>query len=238
MAVQAQLVDDFSGGLGPYTQTIVLAQNADPALAFSIGSGALLVGRTFSSGGNAQQDLFLRNDYSLAVGNILRVDTAVATNSLYSDFGIVVSATVNPPAAVWTSGTASTRQDYIDVYVKGSYGTVGTIGFDGTTQKYSNSGIAPTGGYPGLLGLYISRPSASEYDVGYTTASGDTLMYAYTGITDTTIGNAIGFYADVRATTTFGSLDNLRLVSIPEPSAIAMCGMGLAGLFVVMRRRN
>lgn len=236
MAAQAQLIDGFSGSLSPYTETIVLAQNPDGPLAFAIASGALQVSRTFSSGASAQQDLFLRNDYSLAVGEVLRVDTSVLTNTLYSDFGIAVSATVNPPGAVWTSGTASTRRDYINVYVKGSYGAVGTIGFDGTAQMYSNSGIYPVGTYAGLLGLYISRPLANEYDVGYTTASGDTLMHAYTGVGNTAIGTALGFYADVRDTTTYGNLDNLRLELIPEPATFALVGLGFGA--VLLRRKR
>jgi hypothetical protein len=234
--VQAQLIDDFSGSLSPYTQTIVLAQNADGPLIFSINSGALQVGRVFSSGGAAQQDLFLRSDFSLGVGQILRISTALASDGTVSDFGLVVSALVNPPGAVWTSGTADARQDFINVYAKRQTGAIGYNGYNGTTQIASSSGVN-VGGLTNVTGLFIDRTSLTSFDVGYTTASGDTILRNFNE-PNTAVGTAIGFYADIRSTTTFGSLDNLRLEPVPEPGSLALFGLsGLLGLISWKRRR-
>jgi hypothetical protein len=53
------------------------------------------------------------------------------------------------------------------------------------------------------------------------------------------IGTEIGFYGDLRATgQSLSSFSNLAISPIPEPSTLAMCGMGLAGLFVGLRRKK
>ena len=50
------------------------------------------------------------------------------------------------------------------------------------------------------------------------------------------IGNAIGFYTDVRANGTYGALDNLRIVQgVPEPASLGLLMLG--GLGFLRRRR-
>jgi hypothetical protein len=236
LAAQGQLVDDFtSGNLSPYTRTIVLAQNADPGIDFLASGGTLSVSRTYSSGGAAQQDVFLRNDFSLNIGYTLRVDATVAANaSAYGDFGIAIAASATPTAAVWTSGTADARQDYIAVYVKRQTDAIGRAGFNGTVNAGGSTGTAGVPGLANLTGLFITRSAADTFSVGYTTASGDTTLFTYTGM-NTSIGNALGFYSDMRSTASVGTLDNLRIEAVPEPGAmslLALSGMG----FVMMRR--
>ncbi|HTL73680.1 MAG TPA: PEP-CTERM sorting domain-containing protein [bacterium] len=236
LIAQAQLIDDFSSaGLSEYTQTIVLQNGASSPLVFSDSTGGLTVSK--ASGTAAEQVLFLRNDYSLGVGQTLRVGASVATNSIYSDFGIVVSALVNPTAAVWVSGTVDTRNNYIAVYVKGQTDAIGRAGFNGAVNAGGSSGTAGVPDYSNLLGLFINRTAADTFAVGYTTASGDTTTFTYTGM-NTAIGNAIGFYADVRGVTSYGTLDNLTITPVPEPSTLALCGMSFLGLVAVMRRKK
>lgn len=256
VTAQAQLIDDFSGSLSPYTQTIVLAQSSDPAFTFSTvytgNNYALQVNRP--SGTAPQQDLFLRNDYSLTPGYMLSVQTpgGMLTNSVYADFGIVIASQVNPVPAVYVNSNVTTRSNYVNMYFKGSYGTVGTIGFDGTSNPYGNSGLYPTNmagapvGYSGVSGLWISEPSTGVYDVGYILASdgSDVTIHVYnfsanTYSGDTSIGNAIGFYADLRAASdTYNGLTDLTLSPIPEPSTMALCGLGVAGWIAWLRRKK
>lgn len=243
VAVQAQVIDNFNTDSSAfYNQAIVLAQSADPALTFGIASspaGTLQVSQSAYTGG-AQQDVYIRNDgWSLGVGQMLMVDVVQPfQNSSYSDFGLALTETANPTSVTWTSGTADGRNGLLSFYIKGEYGTVGYRASDAAnTQLYSSSGVNINGGLTALTGLWISRPSSTEFDVGYTTASGSTLVQAMTGL-DSTMGTGLGFYADVRANTTYGYLDNLRIQAIPEPASFAFFGLsGLLGLVAWMRRR-
>ena len=240
VAVQAQLIDNFSTDSSlSYNQAILLAQSADPAAVFGISSGTLQVSQASHTTG-AQQQVYIRNDgYSLAVGQTLRVDVVSAfTNSVYSDFGLALMETASPSSVTWTSGTADGRNGLLDLYIKGQYGTIGYRASNSSnTQLYSSAGVGVTGGLPALTGLWITRQSSTAFDVGYSTASGDTLLLAMTGL-DSTMGTGLGFYSDMRANTTYGYLDNLRITSVPEPSALAMCGLGAFGLLFSARRKK
>lgn len=240
MAVQAQLIDDFSSDSSvSYNQAILLAQSANPAAVFGISSGTLQVSQASWTSG-AQQDVYIRNDgYSLGVGQTLRVDVISAfTNSVYSDFGIALMETANPSSVTWTSGTADGRNGLLDLYIKGQFGTIGYRASNSSnTQLYSSSGVGVTGGLPALTGLWITRQSSTAFDVGYSTASGDTLLLAMTGL-DSTMGTGLGFYSDMRANTTYGYFDNLRITTVPEPSTLAICGMSVLGLLAVVRRKK
>jgi hypothetical protein len=245
LAAQAQLVDSLtSGSVAPYTETIILAQNADGPFTFASSGSGLQVSRTYSSGGNAQQDLFLRNDFSLSVGNILRVTVSgLSTSAFNSDFGIAIASQVSPASATpWATGTLTTRSNYLAMYVKPGNGQVGAIGFNGTTQLYSSGGITPAGGaYSTINGLWISETAANIFNVGYTTPSGDVTVGSGITFTGAAVDNSIGFYADLRATGTspaFFSNLTLSPIPVPEPSTFAMCGLGFAGLFMAMRRKS
>ena len=49
-------------------------------------------------------------------------------------------------------------------------------------------------------------------------------------------GTIVGFYADVRSAGAVGNADNLRIVSVPEPTSAAV--IGLAGLAALCVRRR
>ncbi|HPY77064.1 MAG TPA: hypothetical protein PLQ45_04405 [Anaerohalosphaeraceae bacterium] len=211
-AAQAVLIDDFSdASLAEYTKSVVLEQSGTNAISFAAPNGAIQVSKAADNG--AEQVLLLRDDYSLDVGDTLRIDTMTDQISSYADFGIAISATVDPPDAVWTSGTADVRQNYMNIYVKGQYGTVGYVCFDGTTNIGSSSGVSVFPSFGDLIGLFITRISPTVFDLGYTTTEGDTVIRTFT-VANTAIGTAIGFYADVRAEITYGDMDNLRIWSI------------------------
>jgi hypothetical protein len=83
-----------------------------------------------------------------------------------------------------------------------SYDTAGNIG--------SSAGVGVT--WANLTGLFITRTGANQYQGGYSTAEGDTVLVTWTPTSDMSV--AVGFYADVRAELTYGDLDNLRIWSI------------------------
>jgi len=242
VGAQAQVVDTLTtGSLGAYTQTQVLTQSGN-YLAFASGANGLTVNGNATS---AEQNLLLRSDYSLTPGYELTVNVAnLVSSSFNADFGIVVASTATPIGAVWTSGTVSTRSNYVAMYVKPGSSQIGAIAFDGTTQQYSSGGVNPTGGYADITGLYISEPTAGTFDVGYISSTAGTVQQqaiTFTGTQpgDTAIGTAIGFYADVRALSQSpAQLTDFTLQPIPEPTSLALFGLGLAGLGFVARRKS
>jgi hypothetical protein len=104
-------------------------------------------------------------------------------------------------------------------------------GFDGTVEY----GLVGGGGRP-FDKLFIARSGVNTYDAGYYNAGSRTVMVTRTPTTAND-ADVIGFYADVRGVGILGNLDNLTIAPIPEPSTVALVGLGLAGLVALRRRR-
>jgi len=208
------LVDDFSDtDLSEYTQTLVLDQNATSDISFASPAGALQV--TKSAGTEAEQVLLLRDDFTLAVDEILRVDLNYM-GTTRADIGIAVAATKTPTPLIYdggVGGTQATREDYAAVYVEADANNLKGIYLNGTDvgQDTIFAGGFGTLANGDVVGLYIRRDSPNDFALGYTTAGGGDTDFATQSLTNTAIGNAIGFFGDVRSVTTFGDLDNLRI---------------------------
>ena len=238
MIAQAQLIDDFSGGsLGSYTLTRVLDNGvAEANVAFSDAGGSLMAsyGGTISQ---PEQVVFLRSDFSLGIGNVLLVDVAFPAQSSQMDFGIAVSATATPGGVVNPTPTDTrTTFNWTGIYVRPSQNAV--------RAASSIGGVLDTG--TGVLGadettvgqLFIERNSATDFTLGYYDTSSVRYVSRTVSFGATDVGTAIGFYADLRAVNgTLGSLDNLRVAIIPEPSIAALLGFGMLGLISRLRRK-
>jgi hypothetical protein len=245
IAQASTFIDDFSSGdLSAYTLS-VLNQNSTDAAAVSFTStgGAIQVNKGTSTAGKAEQVVFLRNN-SLGVGETLRVNkqavTKVGTANYYADFGIAICNTADP-ADKALNVSQDVRKDMMAIYLKATYSNIGYCGYDGTTGTTSlGSSSGVYGGtqaekdaiYATVTGLYISRTSLTTFDLGYSIGSLDTKAVTFT-VTNTDIGNGVGFWGDMRyGTTTYGDLDNLRIV--PEPATLVLLGLG--GL--LLKRRH
>ncbi len=213
-AVPAILVDDFSDtDLSEYTMNYVLVQNTNNTTSYASPSGTLQVSKPADT--DAEQTLLLRDDYSLSVGETLRVDALVASVSgLNCDFGIAVATMADLPDSTGTGD----RQGYINMYIKAGSSGWGCIGFDTVNHQIANTGYVTNQDLSVITGLFITRTGADAFDVGYSTASGDTVFRSLTVATGTGIGAAVGFYSDLRGEITYGDLDNLR---IENPSFVA-----------------
>ena len=226
------LVDNFSvNSSASYTQSLILDQNATTGSSLSIAGGVLSV--TKSTATEAEQNVYLRNDFSLGIGETLRADVSAAAVSGNQDLGIAIANTVDPADAVWTSGTADVRKGILYSYVKGGAAQVRTDAYSSTGTGLGNT-IANVA-VNTVTGLYITRTGSLGFDAGYRTASGDVLVKSYV-VDDANFGNAIGFYSDMRVVTTFGSLDNLRIV--PEPASVVLVTVGFIGLALCARKRR
>lgn len=218
VAAQAQLIDDFSGDLSAYTSTVILDANGGGAntSAWQITGQTLELNTTAYDG--IEQYAYIYGGLTLSVGYEIQVDLVHSTDS--QDLGLYVGG---------TTPVAGVRQDYVAVYARGN-GNLYSRGFDGTSE-YGLEGA----GTPAYDKLFIARTGENTYDAGYYDG-GIRNVFATRTPTTTNDADVIGFYADVRGLGVLGNLDNLIVGQIPEPSSIALLGLG--GLTLLLRRRK
>lgn len=254
LAAQAQTIDPLTGTGGPsggYTTTLVLDNSHGVSGAsFTTGSSGLSLNYVGTVSA-AEQALSLANvgafSTTFAVGDILSVNTAIPgpSGSVLEDFGIAVAATATPTAAAAgnpTAWDARTLTDFAEISLRTSQNAVrGANSIGGTFTSSFNSAIGSTAS---ISELYIKWVSTHVYTLGYVDTSSVshdmfTATFGGAGDTSTTIGSAIGFYGDIRATgTSLGTLSGLSIAPIPEPSSLALGCLGFAGLITALRRKK
>ena len=216
------LVDDFSGTLASYTATRIL--KATPAAANSVSQweidgGSLRVNTT--TFGGIEQYALTRTDVILGVGEELLADN-LGGNVGSQDIGLYVGA---------GHPTPDVRANYINIYVRNN-GQIFSRGFDGPELSLGG-GATPAS----LASLFIKRTATDTFELGYYDNGGVRSIVStrtISGGNAAGIGNAVGFYADVRAAGLRGNLDNLRI--IPEPAA-GLLALGMTGVAMLRRRR-
>jgi autotransporter-associated beta strand protein len=186
------LIDNFSGSLSAYTSTRILDANGGVAntYAWQNTGGSLKVTTTVYDG--IEQSALTRTDFTLGVGQEIRADY-LPDHLDSQDIGLYAGA---------GTPTAGVRQDYVNIYMRNDGGLY-SRGFNGTTEL----GLVSAGAVnPDQL--FIARTAANTFQLGY--YSGTSRIVVVTRImSSSSIGNAIGFYSDVRGLGTCGSLDNL-----------------------------
>ena len=205
--VTTTLIDDFTSGLGSYTNTVMLdtdtAGGANTAAWQITGEVAEYNTSTYQS---IEQAALIRNSLSLAVGEEIQVDVTHSGDS--QDVGLYVGG---------TAPVAGTRQDYIAVYARNN-GQVFSRGFDGTGEFALAGGDSPA-----YESLFIARTGENTYETGYYSESGRVVIATRTPSTANE-GDVVGFYTDVRAAGVLGTLDNLRLVELGGTAALDIDG--------------
>ncbi|QDV72510.1 hypothetical protein [Botrimarina mediterranea] len=217
------LVDDFSGSLGSYTATRILKATPaapDNTAQWEVSGGSLQLNTSVYGG--IEQYALTRTDVTLGVGEELQADY-LGGNLDSQDIGLYVGA--GHPAA-------DVRADYVNVYIRNN-GQLFSRGFDGLTEMSLGGGATPTN----LESLFIKRLATDVFELGYYNDGGLRNIVStrtISGGNAAGIGDAIGFYADVRAAGVRGNMDNLRIV--PEPAA-GLLALGMAGVAAMRRRR-
>jgi hypothetical protein len=224
VAAQAQLIDDFGGDLSAYTATRILNNGShSPTNTWQWeinGSGALQINTTSYIG--IEQFALTRTDVPLGANYELTASFAAGYTGT-QDIGLYVGA---------GHPTQDVRANYINVYRRND-GQIFTRGFDGTTELGLVGWITVTPD-----SMFIARTAYDSYEVGYYLGGTRNVMTTRTITSGADIGSSIGFYADVRSAGIVGSMDNLTMTLIPEPSTAALLGLfGLVSVFRLRRSR-
>ncbi|HRU16157.1 MAG TPA: PEP-CTERM sorting domain-containing protein [Anaerohalosphaeraceae bacterium] len=219
VAAQAVLIDDFSGDLSAYTNTVILDNNggASNVSSWQIADGVLQISTTVYDG--IEQHAFIRSGLSLGIGHELQADVVVGATGT-QDIGLYVGGTT-PQTGV--------RKDYIAMYRRNN-GQLFSRGFDGTTE-YALAGDW-THNIP-IDTLFIARIAENTYEAGWYYQGTRTVLATRTPAY-ANAGTVVGFYADVRGAGVVGSLDNLRIL-VPEPATMGLLGLGA---FLAARKRK
>ncbi len=233
VAAQAVLVDDFSDtDLSEYTLSRVNDGNTEGNVSFASAAGDLRL--SYSGSNSHEQVLFLRDDYTLGVGEMLLANVDQGAATWDRDLGIAVGFT-ETPTALADGESGDVRTSYVEVCLRSS-GQVSSYARDGSTNE--NSGVKDV---TGVTALFIERLAAATFQVGYFVGGtkytdltilwqGSTPLPAYEITTDTP-GAAVGIYADARAAITESPSGILDLQIVPEPATMLLLGMGsLLGL--------
>ena len=250
VAAQAQLIDPLTGSLSGYTDYLVNDVSHAGGLGISFTSSASGLSANYvGTGTSAEQALFLAPVGSFstifAVGDMLTVNVNIANTVPLYDFGLAVAAN-NPSAATAaadSTGAWSSRGlfDWASVsYRQGQTAIRNNTSISGSVVTAANviNGVASSA----ITELFIEWNSADVFTLGYFNGATQITSEMATFAPGSTIGSEIGFYADTRATgNSLGFFNNLTIspIPIPEPTAMALCGLGgLLGLVGWMRRKN
>jgi hypothetical protein len=241
LGVQAQVIDAFNGeSLSSYTTTLVNdgGSGGTSSVSFSDSTGGL-VASFAGTVSDPEQAVFLTSS-TIPAGDSLVVSTTVPVSTTTEDLGIAISATATPPAA---GANASTRAnfDWASVSVRPSQGSIRVNTSIGGTLTTSADTLAAVS--TSVSELFIENNGGGSFTLGYLDTSdvehiAETFSFesGFTGVA------AVGIYGDVRvAGTSLGSLSDLEYVpntQVPEPTSLALFGIGLAGLGTILRRKS
>lgn len=248
MAIQAQVIDPLNGTSSvSYTTTLVNdpSSGGGEGISFTEGSSGLQANYVGATLFNGEQAVYLANasafSSTFAVGDTLYVDVAMPATGPAEDFGLAISATATPTAAnAGNSYNSRPTFDWASISVRPSQNAIRVnTSISGTlTTSGGVIGIG-TGGSANVSELFIQWVSADSFTLGYVLSGVQSTDETVTFNSGSAIGTAIGFYGDIRAVGgSLGNFTNLSIQPIPEPSTLALCGIGLAGMFKVLRRKK
>jgi hypothetical protein len=226
VAAQAVVIDDFSGNLNAYTNTVILDANGGGSntATWQITDGKLEYNTTSYDG--IEQAAFIISGYTLDIGAELQVQINHIGNQ---DIGLYVGG---------TAPTTGVRESYVNVYARND-ATKGlqvlSRGFTyilGGSHEMNLKGDNFT--HVVFDTLFIKRDAVHDFEAGYYNGSTRVVIADRNGLTDID-GSYIGFYSDVRAAGVLGAVDNLTIVSEPTNPSVVQTQDGTNNVDVLLQ---
>jgi len=206
---------------------------ANVAFKYSVGSTVDTLNTTYGAGNWTIANPKLTFQYTLYANNSRFNAGAGSLNVYWVGNDNWVQGTVNPAYA--TSGSALAAWAVSDALLATKYYDWTTPGYTGTTADLG-TGVwvtDKTGIRQSTLSYGLALDTAFVTDITSATAGSDPNVSLYLMATSDTLGLCIFTGgASVLPTLTFD------VVAVPEPSALALVGCGLAGLVAVRRWRK
>lgn len=224
----ATVIDDFTSNTldSHWVQSPVLSigSGGDPYVIDTTTNDNQLTIARGSNVNAVQQEVLLRSDFSIGVGQTLSVDLTspmldADSSGLYITTATGVTSRKDAIYLSWFQGGSTVRSVYFD-HAGNDYGA--SLGLASAPAK-----------------LLINRTDASTYAVGYDAGAGPVTVATWAiGGANLDPGTAIGFLADYRGAGT-SSFDNVQITNaVPEPSAMVVAVTGLIGLLAYAWRKQ
>lgn len=203
----APLVDDFSGGLDPWTLTTILdAVGAGSNIAtFQINDSGALELNTSSFDG-IEQYAYIRDGAFLDVGEEAQLDMTIP---LTGDRNLGLYVGGSAPIPHLSNADPDPRFNYISNYTAENGQPLATRGFDGSTE-YANIQSGTAGQVAETL--FIARTETNTFEIGYYTAS-ERIVYETRTPDTQNNANFVGIYGDSRVMGIMGEMTEFRIAA-------------------------
>ncbi len=194
------IVDDFTNDTpdAAWRQVLLLSRNSGTVTYDTTTNDDALT--IISGHSNAEQIGWLRDDHSLAVGDVLSVDLISMTDASSGDFtaGLMIATGTDIGIGEFVSGGSSTQEDRRD-YVTIGYDSGGNRVLSEFFDGPSGSAVSSSMSLSSVTGFWIERTGDDSFDVGwFNDADEKQLLRSVTFTSGNTPGAAIGFYTDMR----------------------------------------
>ena len=226
VAAQAAIIDDFSGDLSAYRNTVILdaGGTGSNTAAWQITDGKLKYNTSAYDG--IEQAAFIISGYTLNIGEELRIQINHSGNQ---DIGLYVGG---------SALTTGVRDSFVNVYARNSVARgpqVLSRGFTdilGGTHEMNLKGDVVSNIV--FDTLFIKRNAVYDFEAGYYNGGIRVVVADRNGLTDID-GSYIGFYSDVRAAGILGTADNLAIVSEPTNPSVVQTQDGTNNIDVLLQ---